>query len=280
MNKEPIYLSVVLSTYNDEKYIAESIQSILDQTYPYFEFIIVNDGSKDGTLDIIKSFQDNRIVLIDKPNTGLIDSLNTGVNVAKYDWIARMDGDDIAEPDRFEMEVRAIKERVAVISSQCTIINSVGEVTGTTHFLTFWGIPTLFTKISFFMPIVHPVSIFNKNIFEQVGGYDPNMYLGEDNDLWIKMLSKGSLILLNKRLLRLRKHNNNISAHWGKQQELNQWIRVYKGAKGINRCLSKEEHDDIGIKIKNIKFYGQRRSNCHLIEFLKCIRRYLVLKKL
>lgn len=95
MSKEPIYLSVVLSTYNDEKYIAEAIQSILEQTYPYFEFIIVNDGSYDRTLEIINSFKNSRIILIDKPNTGLIDSLNIGILSSKYDWIARVDFYDI-----------------------------------------------------------------------------------------------------------------------------------------------------------------------------------------
>lgn len=136
MKTEIIFLSVVLSTYNDEKYIAEAIQSILDQTYPYFEFIIVNDGSTDSTLNIIKSFKDDRIVLIDKPNTGLIDSLNTGVRAAKYDWIARMDGDDIAEPYRFEEQVKAIKRDIVLVSSQCSIIDSDGISIGTTRFLT------------------------------------------------------------------------------------------------------------------------------------------------
>lgn len=211
MSKEPIYLSVVLSTYNDEKYIAEAIQSILDQTYPYFEFIIVNDGSNDKTLEIIKSFKDPRIILIDKPNTGLIDSLNTGVLSAKYDWIARMDGDDIAAPNRFEEEINAIEDNIVIVTSQCDIIDSWGNKIGETKFSeSKAGIQI--SMIIGFPLIVHPVVLFRKDIALKVGLYDPIMNISEDSDLWWKMLQYGSFKLLHKKLLKLRKHGANISS--------------------------------------------------------------------
>ena len=107
---EPL-ISVLLCTYNDEKYIKDAIESILNQTFKKFEFIIVNDGSTDRTLDIIKQYNDERIVLIDKKNTGLTDSLNLGVSIAKTNWIARMDGDDISINNRFENQIKYLKDK-------------------------------------------------------------------------------------------------------------------------------------------------------------------------
>lgn len=248
----PIYLSVVLSTYNDEKYIAESIQSILNQSYPYFEFIIVNDGSKDGTLDIIKSFDDARIVLIDKPNTGLIDSLNTGVRTAKYEWIARMDGDDVAEPNRFEEEVKLIKEGVAVISSQCNLINNQGVYFGKTKFPTSKSGIRFFIKTDLNFPIAHPSVIFYKPFYLEVGGYDPLMQVAEDIDLWMKISCKGELVICDKFLLNLRKHAGNISSTKAELQILHAWVAYAKYIYGIHRPLTEVEFN----KIKHIILYG------------------------
>lgn len=90
-------ISVVISVYNGEKYLSEAIESVLNQTYKDFEFIIINDGSTDNSLEIIKKYQnqDERIVLISRENKGLVSSLNEGIEKAKGKYIARMDADDI-----------------------------------------------------------------------------------------------------------------------------------------------------------------------------------------
>ena len=100
-----VELSVVMSVYNAELFLNEAIQSILDQTYQNFEFIIVNDGSTDNSLKIITSFNDNRIIVIDQENQGLSKSLNTGVSISNGKYIARMDADDISLPNRFELQL-------------------------------------------------------------------------------------------------------------------------------------------------------------------------------
>lgn len=278
MKTEPIFLSVVLSTYNDEKYIAEAIQSILDQTYPYFEFIIVNDGSTDGTLNIIKSFRDDRIVLIDKPNTGLIDSLNTGVKTAKYDWIARMDGDDIAEPYRFEEQVKAIKKGIVLISSQCSIIDSDGVSIGTTRFLTS-KIGITFSKVLEFPLIVHPVVLFKKQVFEAVGGYDKNMYVAEDYDLWCKILSFGDVYICTKCLLRLRKHGDNISVQKRDEQKINLLIGYIKYLFGINRTLTDTEYQALRGAVLTSEFFCKCSKSRGTLSFtLSRIKRYILIK--
>lgn len=280
MENNPLYLSVVLSTYNNEKYIAKAIQSILNQTYPYFEFIIVNDGSTDKTLDIIKTFDDPRIVLIDKQNSGLIDSLNIGVRNAKYNWIARMDGDDISESDRFEKQIPFLKENVAVVGAQCSIINESGKIIGHTHFPTIPLLVRLFIKIAFILPIAHPVSIFNKQKWNSVGGYDPNMYLGEDADLWMKMLSTGKFVVLKERLLRYRKYDGNISKNFGELQFANQWLRVFKGSHGINKTLNKQEYEYYSQLVKRVKLYKHHIRGNKFFSFLFCLHRYFVLKRI
>lgn len=101
-------ISVVMSVYNAEKYLPEAIESILHQTYSNFEFIIINDCSNDRSLSIIKeySLKDNRIVLINNSaNLGLTKNLNKAISVAKYEFIARMDADDVSLPDRFERQM-------------------------------------------------------------------------------------------------------------------------------------------------------------------------------
>ena len=95
LNKN-ILISVVMSVYNGDKYLSDSIESILNQTYENFEFIIINDGSEDSSIDIINKYMnyDKRIVLINRKNRGLAYSLNEGIAKSKGEYIARMDADD------------------------------------------------------------------------------------------------------------------------------------------------------------------------------------------
>ncbi len=126
--KSPI-ISVVMSVYNGDKYLREEIESILNQTFKDFEFIIVNDGSTDKSLEIIKSYNDPRIVIIDQENTGLAKALNNGINIAKGRYIARMDQDDISNPERFEKQIEFLENlsEYVAIGSWSNHISEHGE---------------------------------------------------------------------------------------------------------------------------------------------------------
>ncbi|QOP41458.1 glycosyltransferase family 2 protein [Sulfurimonas marina] len=104
-------ISVIMPVYNAEKYLDEAIQSILSQTYRDFEFIVINDGSTDKSLEIIEKYknQDERIVLISRENKGLVESLNEGIKKAKGKYLARMDADDISLPQRFEKQIQLME---------------------------------------------------------------------------------------------------------------------------------------------------------------------------
>ena len=105
-----------MPVYNCAEYVAEAIQSILDQTFSNFELIIVDDKSTDETLEVTKIFSDKRIRLIEKPaNTGYTESLNLGIELSRGHLIARMDGDDISMPQRFEKQVNFLFENPLVI---------------------------------------------------------------------------------------------------------------------------------------------------------------------
>ena len=112
-------VSVVMSVCNSEPFIRDAINSILGQTFQDFEFIIINDGSTDGSLQIIQSYGDSRIRITSQENLGLTKSLNKGIGIARGEYIARQDADDISEPSRLEKQVAVLEQnsRAVLVSS-------------------------------------------------------------------------------------------------------------------------------------------------------------------
>lgn len=259
---EPL-ISVLLCTYNDEKYIKDAIESILNQTFKKFEFIIVNDGSTDRTLDIIKQYNDERIVLIDKKNTGLTDSLNLGVSIAKTNWIARMDGDDISINNRFENQIKYLKDDVAVIGTQCEFINEFGKTIGNSK-LSINQEDILKNGTNFKTMFMHPSVIVNKKMLLLAGGYDYYIYAAEDLDLWLKLSHFGRLLNLKEVLIKYRLHPNKISNQKRKEQLLNASIAIYKFKNKIFSNISVNDYQSIKQKIefnnlfKLIVFFSQK----------------------
>ena len=130
MTKTPL-ISVIMAVYNGEKYLRESIKSILKQTCTDFEFVIINDGSYDRTGEILDEFAkvDKRIKVIQQENKGLAQSLNNGIQMARGEFIARMDADDIALPNRLEAQSRAMlkNKRIGLCHSLFGLINDEGH---------------------------------------------------------------------------------------------------------------------------------------------------------
>lgn len=126
-----VKISVVMSVFNGERYLEDAIKSILDQSHRGIEFIIINDGSTDSTLEIIKRHRgaDNRIILIDQENIGLTKSLNIGLKHVTGDYVARMDADDISSPSRFTKFLKYIESNkfVNVYSTPALLINEKGD---------------------------------------------------------------------------------------------------------------------------------------------------------
>ena len=117
-------ISVLMPCYNSEKFIRRSIDSVLSQSISQFEFIIVDDGSTDNTVSIIKSYKDDRIRLIKIPfNHGIANALNTGLKACKNKYIARMDADDVCLKDRFEKQSNFLDKNNDVVAVGSSVIN-------------------------------------------------------------------------------------------------------------------------------------------------------------
>jgi len=193
MNQKPL-ISVVLPVYNGGKYLVEAIESILNQTYKNFEFIILNDGSTDNSLSIIKkyAFNDNRIIIVDRENRGLITTLNEGINLAKGKYIARMDADDISLPVRFEKQFEYMESNnLDICGGDFLIINEEGENIGLS--IVPKNIEEIILTLGFNVPFAHP-SVFMRNSFliknKLLYGKNGKKY-AEDLDMWFMMFNAG-----------------------------------------------------------------------------------------
>lgn len=196
-------ISVIMSVYNAEKYLRESIESILNQTYTEFEFIIVNDGSTDSSLEIIKSYKDERIVLINQNNTGLAKSLNNGIEKSRSIFIARMDADDISLPDRLQKQYEFLSQNpeYVVIGSNAKNIDINGNYIHTSD-LTTSNIQCK-NKLPE-TPFIHPSVMFRKNAFCEAGKYPEYMLKAQDLILFSKISKYGKIANIEEPLIKYR----------------------------------------------------------------------------
>ena len=201
-------ISVIMSVYNNDQYLDEAIQSILNQTCSDFEFIITNDGSSDRSKEIIDRYAklDNRIVKIDNvKNLGLTKSLNNMIDIAKGDFIARMDGDDISHSMRFEEQMKTFEQNkdVDIVFCNTFYIDRKGN-----EVCPSWR-PRDTARIIKTMPlhcyIPHPTVILKKEIFSKHGKYNENYLIAQDWELWLRLIKeKSHFFFLKKTLLDYR----------------------------------------------------------------------------
>lgn len=218
-------VSVLMTAYNAEKYITQAIESILNQTYTDYEFIIINDGSTDDTPNIIQQYadQDSRIIFVDnKQNQGLIAVLNQGLDMARGEFIARMDADDISLPERFDRQVAYLDANpdVGVLG---TLIYGFGryEAPGVQI-----PVVTVFDLLKQNY-IAHPSVMMRKALLDKYSlRYNPDYKHCEDMELWSRMIFLTKIHNLMQVLLRYRITGNNVSMqNWKLQQETNAKIR-------------------------------------------------------
>jgi hypothetical protein len=177
-----------MSVYNGGKYLNEAIESILNQTFRDFEFIIINDGSTDDTGAILNSYGqiDNRVQVYNQENRGLIVSLNRGCQLAQGKYIARMDADDISLPERLAKQIQYMEAHpeIGVLGTWVAMIDEKGRGRGdwrlpTTPNVTGWA-------LLFGWCVAHPSVVMRREIVEQLGFYRPEAIHAEDYDLWAR----------------------------------------------------------------------------------------------
>jgi glycosyltransferase involved in cell wall biosynthesis len=249
-------ISVIMSVYNSEKYLLEAIESILNQSYNNFEFIIINDGSKDNSLKILKKFQekDSRIILINRGNKGLAYSLNEGISLAKGDYIARMDADDISFPDRFEKQIKAMEDRKLDICGG-TIKEFYNNGKSRIKQYPLYDNEIKLSLISL-SPFAHPAVMMKKNIFDKVK-YNI-LEASQDYDLWAQIAINGfTMGNIEDIVLKYRIHDGQITV----QKRLIQKKITYNISKNYLNNISKYE-----LNIDKVRFQANYINFLQLLE--------------
>jgi len=196
-------ISVVMPVYNAEKYLRESIDSILNQTFKDFEFIIINDGSTDSSLEIIKYYNDSRIHIVDQDNTGLAKALNNGIALSTTEFIARMDADDIAMPERLGKQYHFLSNnpKYIIVGSNAENIDVDGNYVYTTsQKITDNNLRGMLPCT----PFIHPSVMFRKDIYYKAGKYPEYMLKAQDTVLFNRMAKFGKIANLPESLMKYR----------------------------------------------------------------------------
>jgi glycosyltransferase involved in cell wall biosynthesis len=183
-------VSVLIPVFNVERYLAAALDSMLRQTYPQLEFIIINDGSTDRTAAILSEYQsvDARVrVLHNETNVGIVGSLNRGLDAAAGAYIARMDGDDVSEPDRIERQMRYLEQHpdIALVGVGLQSIDGDGRPIARSPIISDWQIA--WDKLQFGPPVSH-VWVCRKSLYAEIGKYR-NIPGCEDYDFLLRLRS-------------------------------------------------------------------------------------------
>ena len=206
----PHLISVILPVYNASQFIAETINSILEQTFTDFELIIINDGSTDTSELIIQSFEDHRIIYVKQENRGVGFSIRKGCEMAKGKYIARIDADDICMPERFEIQVDYLRKNpdTVLVSSAVIYIDYAGNEMGRSFpHLSNWAI---LKRMKYSSTICHPAVMMRKKAYNLTGGYQ-NIQPFEDLFLWLSLSKYGKLHNLKMPLIKYRILENSVS---------------------------------------------------------------------
>jgi len=191
------YVSVIMATFNEPvEYIKASIESILNQTYANFEFIIIDDSTNPDTIEAINSYSDDDKIIIIRENSrmGFARALNEGLKMAKGQCIVRMDGDDISLKDRFEKQLEYFNsnKKIDILGGNMLIMNENGIVISQRKYPKN-GILLNINSI-FRSPVAHPTVMFRRSILENHLYYDESFKKAEDTEFWFRLRNKGFVI--------------------------------------------------------------------------------------
>lgn len=230
-----VKISVIMSVYNTkEEYLREAIDSILNQTFTAYEFIIIDDCCNHDTKEILESYHDDRIILVkNEENIGLTASLNIGLDLAKGKYIARMDSDDISMPDRLRDQYQYMEKHADVdilggwFKAGNKIEKSLGRVSKERR-----RVRMLFENAG----VCHSAAFIRKDFLEENNlNYDINMKKAQDYDLWSRCLDVGRMEVLPKIVLEYRVHNDQISIRNSSEQ--NYYIKLIRKSR-LNKIYS------------------------------------------
>ncbi|MBI4966311.1 MAG: glycosyltransferase [Desulfomonile tiedjei] len=197
-------VTVLMSVYNGRKYLAKAVESILDQTFRDFEFLIINDGSTEPVEQVITSYRDARIVLVNQENAGLTRSLNKGLALARGAYVARMDSDDISLPTRLQAQVAAMEADANLDLVGCffDVVDEHGDLIERKELITdpiyrLW-------RLRFHNNYGHGSVMLKKKAVIDAGMYDENLRYAQDFDLWSRLSTKSNTKVIPEALYSYR----------------------------------------------------------------------------
>lgn len=252
-------VSIVMAAYNEEKYIREAIESILNQTYPHFEFIIINDGSTDKTEEVILSFQDARIRYVrNEQNLRLIASLNKGLALAEGKYIARMDSDDISLPDRLQIQVDFMEAHPEIGISGAQLIVFGSENTTMNYPLAHEDLQLRLLITSCFP---NNLVIFRNKLVKQYHlAFTEGYHHGEDFKFWTQWLQLTEGANLPDYLVKYRFHASSVSHKFRdiqrqtRKRVRTEYVKELFRLQGAESRLAEDLYgEDYGLKIKAVK---------------------------
>jgi len=278
-----------MSAYNAAQYVRQAVESILSQTFGDFEFIVINDGSTDGTREVLEGVRDDRVRLLHQENVGLMRSLNRGLRLARGEYIARMDADDISMPDRFEREMAVFRTApdVHLVTCRTALIDGSGRPTGERY-------PWKFPRALRFRPIpgitrayrvegslvegiletnfvAHPSVMYRRDVVASLGGYDPCLRRGEDFDLWFRMARAGcQFAYIDDDLILYRRHPENTSVEM-RILDARSALQLYE------KCLA-DGRDNARLRALVLRAMGRRQKD--LADLLMSLGRHAEARRL
>lgn len=261
-----------MPVYNALPFLEDAVQSVLSQTFDDFEYIIIDDGSTDGSSDVLTRYaaMDSRIRLYTQCNQGLTPTLNKGLSLATGKYIARMDADDICFEERFEQQVLYLDahDDCILTGGQVELIDANGNSISETHaeygrFLGRIEMPTEHSTIVCRLlktgwAFIHPSTMFRRKVIYTVKGYNPKFIDAEDADFFLRLSEIGDIANLSTIILKYRYHESQISSTSDDQAY---WVARARRAAHKRRGLPLPNElktiillkNEVGLKIRQLK---------------------------
>jgi glycosyltransferase involved in cell wall biosynthesis len=206
---------VIMACHNSSRFLAEAVASVLSQTFGEFELIVVDDASTDQTVEIANRFRahDRRISVLSLPErSGPAAARNAGIMVARGAWLGILDSDDVAVPNRFEEQIKLAAgngDLVMIGSSSVSIDANGGELKAHSYPTTHGRLVRRLERMGALPP--HSSLLYKRNIVKRLAGFNSRYPQSEDYDLWLRLSESGRLASVDKPLVRIRKHESNMS---------------------------------------------------------------------
>lgn len=235
-------ISVIMPVYNGEVHLKAAIDSILDQTYAEFEFIIINDGSTDSSEEIILSYKDERIkYIINEKNLGIVKTLNKGIDLASNKYIVRMDADDISLLHRFEKQIGFMEANPDIAACGSNIIRFYNDdIKQTSPSTVILQNDKLKISSLFYTAFWHPTMILRSRILKDFNlRYRSDFKYAQDKALWIDISNHGALANIEEPLIYYRVHGNQVSTKFFSEQY------------AISMAITREALSNLGIDMSS-----------------------------